>query len=317
MKKPHILDGKQIAKEIYKEIAEKVEKLIDAGKRAPHLAVIFVGDDGASKTYVESIQKKSQEVGITSSVYHYPSTITQEELFESMDFLNQDSEVDGYIIQLPLPKHISTEEVAQRVDPEKDIDCFNPINIGNLVLGKNNFSPATPMACMEIIKRSNIDTVGKKAVVIGRSNIVGKPLALLLAQNKDDANATVTLAHSKTQNLPEIARQADILLVAMGKPEMIGKEYVKEGAVVIDVGIHRVKDETTTKGYRICGDVNYNEVAPLASAITPVPGGVGSVTMSCLLLNTLRAYKIFEDRSYLTAETGCDCISDPHCDCPE
>lgn len=294
---PIILDGKLIAAEIKKEIAKKVDALLLAGKDAPHLAAIIVGEDGASKTYVESIERNTKEVGFISSIYQFPSKLTERELLEVIKFINNDEEIDGYIIQLPLPDHISVDKVIQQVDPTKDIDCFHPENMGNLVLGKDSFLPATPFACMEILKRSNIEVAGKNCVVVGRSNIVGKPLALLLAQNSADANGTVTITHSKTKNLKEVCKQADILLVAIGKPEMITAEYVKKGATVIDVGIHRIEDKSE-KGYRICGDVKFDEVAPLCDAITPVPGGVGAVTMSCLLLNTLKAYETKKGNDY-------------------
>jgi methylenetetrahydrofolate dehydrogenase (NADP+) / methenyltetrahydrofolate cyclohydrolase len=289
-KAPIILDGKQIAADIKKEIAIQVEKLLESGKDAPHLAAIIVGEDGASKTYVESIERNSKEVGFISSIYQFPSKLTENELIEVIEFINNDPDIDGYIIQLPLPEHISVDRIVNHVNPKKDVDCFHPENMGNLVLGKDTFLPATPHACMEILKRSKIEVAGKNCVVVGRSNIVGKPLALLLAQNSADANGTVTITHSKTQNLKEVCKQADILLVAIGKPEMITKEYVKEGATVIDVGIHRIEDKKSEKGYKIVGDVKHGEVDPICSAFTPVPGGVGAVTMSCLLMNTLKAY---------------------------
>lgn len=306
-KNPIILDGKHIAADIKKEIAVQVEKLLEHGKDAPHLAAIIVGEDGASKTYVESIQRNSKEVGFMSSVYQFPSNFTENELIEAIEFINKDPEIDGYIIQLPLPDHISVDRITNHVNPKKDVDCFHPENMGNLVLGKDTFLPATPHACMEILKRSKIDVAGKNCVVVGRSNIVGKPLALLLSQNSADANGTVTITHSKTQNLKEVCKQADILLVAIGKPEMITKEYVKEGATVIDVGIHRIEDKKSEKGYKIVGDVKHDEVDPICSAVTPVPGGVGAVTMSCLLLNTLKAYTQFHGSiENLTSENDRD-----------
>jgi len=291
-KTPIILDGRQIAADIKKEIAIQVEKILDSGIEAPHIAAIIVGEDGASKTYVESIQRNAKEVGFISSIYQFPSKFTENELIEVIEFINRDEEIDGYIIQLPLPDHISVDHIINHVNPMKDVDCFHPANMGNLVLGKETFLPATPHACMEILKRYHIEVAGKNCVVVGRSNIVGKPLALLLSQNSADANGTVTITHSKTQNLKEVCKQADILLVAIGKPEMITKEYVKEGATVIDVGIHRIEDKKSEKGYKIVGDVKHDEVDPICSAVTPVPGGVGAVTMSCLLLNTLKAYTL-------------------------
>jgi len=286
-----ILAGKTLSQEIKQEITQTVASLIDAGKNAPHLAVVIAGDDGASLTYVESIKKNTKEVGMLCSVYQFPASVSEKELLEAVDFINQDDEIDGCIIQLPLPKHIDKQKVIQKVNPKKDVDCFHPENMGKLVLGEETFLPATPHAVMELLKRYEIETVGKNCVVVGRSNIVGKPLALLLVQNSPNADATVTICHSKTQNMKEVCAQADILLIAIGKPEFITAEYVKKDAVVIDVGIHRIEDKTSEKGYKICGDVKFDEVAKKCSAITPVPGGVGSVTMACLLKNTLNAYR--------------------------
>ncbi|MCL2436382.1 MAG: bifunctional 5,10-methylenetetrahydrofolate dehydrogenase/5,10-methenyltetrahydrofolate cyclohydrolase [Lentimicrobiaceae bacterium] len=286
-----MIDGKLLAQEIKTEIAKTVASLIDNGKNAPHLAVVIAGEDGASLTYVESIKRNTKEVGILCSEYQFPASISEKELLEAIDFINNDDEIDGCIVQLPLPKHIDTQKVVRKINPKKDVDCFHPENMGKLVLGEDTFLPATPHAVMELLKRYEIETAGRNCVVVGRSNIVGKPLALLLVQNTPHADATVTICHSKTQNLQKVCAQADILLVAIGKPEFITAEYVKEGAVVIDVGIHRIEDKTTEKGYRICGDVKFNEVSKKCKAITPVPGGVGSVTMACLLKNTLKAYQ--------------------------
>jgi methylenetetrahydrofolate dehydrogenase (NADP+)/methenyltetrahydrofolate cyclohydrolase len=286
-----ILDGKLLSYEIKKEIAQKVATLNDNDKPAPHLAVIIAGDDGASLTYVESIKRNTKETGILCSVYQFTDSITEKELLDAIDFINQDDEIDGCIIQLPLPKHIDKQKVIQRVNPKKDVDCFHPENMGKLVLGEDTFLPATPHAVMELLKRYEIETAGKNCVVVGRSNIVGKPLALLLVQNTPHADATVTICHSKTKNLKEVCSQADILVVAIGKPEFITADYVKKDAVVIDVGIHRIEDKTNEKGYRICGDVKYDEVSKKCRAITPVPGGAGSVTMACLLMNTLKTYE--------------------------
>ena len=287
----NLIDGNSISAEIKSEIAAEVSRLIDDGKPTPHLATLIVGDDGASKTYVNSIQKKCQEVGFTASVYQLPATAQETEVIESIDFINNDPDIDGFILQLPLPAHISKEAVIARIHPDKDVDCFTATNNGKLLLGEETFIPATPYGTVELLKRAGIKTEGKHCVIVGRSNIVGKPLALLLAQNSPDANATVTICHSKTQNLKAICAQADILLVAIGRAEMITAEYVKQDAVVVDIGIHRIEDATNPKGYRICGDVKFDEVAPKTSYITPVPGGVGPMTMSCLLLNTLKAYK--------------------------
>ncbi|MCK9339653.1 MAG: bifunctional 5,10-methylene-tetrahydrofolate dehydrogenase/5,10-methylene-tetrahydrofolate cyclohydrolase [Bacteroidales bacterium] len=287
-----IIDGKQISVEIKKEIVEKINSDLNKGIREPHLAAIIVGEDGASKTYIDSIRRVCTEVGFLVSIYQHSPTVTEEELLSCIDFLNRDDEVDGYIIQMPLPKHISMEHVIAHVDPKKDVDCFHPINYGKLLLGEAAFLPATPYGTMELLKRSGIQVAGKHCVVLGRSNIVGKPLAMLLAEKSEQGNATVTICHSHTANLKEICASADVLLVAIGKPEMITAEYVKKGAVVIDIGIHRIPDSTTEKGYRICGDVKYDEVAPQCSAITPVPGGVGPMTMVCLLLNTMKAAQL-------------------------
>ena len=283
-----IIDGKKIANEVKNEIAKKVQERMADGRPVPHLAAVIVGDDGASKTYIGSIERSCREVGFTSSIYQYSANITEQELLEAIDFLNRDDEVDGYIIQLPLPKHISTEKVIAHVDPNKDVDCFHPMNNGKLFLGEACFLPATPYGTIELMRRAGISAAGKHCVVLGRSNIVGKPLAMLLAEKSDTGNATVTICHSRTPNLKEVCATADILLVAIGQPEMITAEYVKEGATVIDIGIHRIPD-SSEKGYRICGDVKYDEVAPKCAAITPVPGGVGPMTMTCLMLNTLHA----------------------------
>lgn len=284
-----IIDGKKIANDIKNEISEEVKAMLDRGEAAPHLAAVIVGDDGAAQTYVDSIKKNCQMVGFTSSIYHFPADIKEKDFLDAIDFLNNDVDIDGYIIQLPLPKHISNDKVVAHVDPQKDMDCFHPANMGNLLLGKDCFMPATPHGTMELIRRAGIETEGKNCVVLGRSNIVGKPLAMMLAQK--DANATVTICHSKTKNLKRICSKADILFVAIGQPEMITADYIKKDAVVIDIGIHRVEDPESEKGYRICGDVNYNDVAGKCAAITPVPGGVGPMTMTCLMMNTLKARK--------------------------
>ncbi len=284
-----IIDGKQIANEVKDEIANKVKAMMKEGQPVPHLAAVIVGEDGAAKTYVDSICKSCKEVGFISSIYHYPSDIKEDEFLQALDFLNQDEEIDGYIIQMPLPKQIAMDKVVAHVDPKKDVDCFHPINYGKLLLGEADFLPATPYGTVELMKRAGISANGKHCVVLGRSNIVGKPLAMLLAEKSEQGNATVTICHSRTANLKEICATADILLVAIGKAEMITAEYVKEGATVIDIGIHRVPDATNEKGYRICGDVKYDEVSKKCEAITPVPGGVGPMTMTCLLLNTLHA----------------------------
>ena len=289
-KQPIIIDGKLIAAEIKKELSEEVIKLLDAGKRPPHLVAVIVGNDGASESYVASKEKQSKEVGFMSSVYRFPDTLTEQELLNTIDFLNNDPEVDGFIVQLPLPKHINENKVVQRIDPRKDVDGFHPTNGGRMMYNMPSFIPATPFGIMTMLERSKIDTVGKHCVVIGRSNIVGTPVAVLMSRNNNFANCTVTLCHSKTKNIKEICLGADIIIVAIGKPEFLTGDMVKEGAVIIDVGIHRVEDKTKERGYRVVGDVKFDEVAPKASYITPVPGGVGTLTVVSLLQNTLKAY---------------------------
>lgn len=284
-----IIDGKAIADAMKKEIAAEVAGMLDKGMDAPHLAAVIVGEDGASKTYVASKEKACQSVGMTSSVYRLPEKTTEEELLNLIDFLNNDEEIDGYIIQLPLPKHINETKVIHNINPKKDVDGFTPHNIGLMQLGEPCFLPATPAGIMELLKRSGIETAGKHVVVLGRSNIVGTPISVMLSRK--GADATVTICHSKTQNLPEITRQADILVVAIGKPKFVKADMVKPGAVVIDVGIHRIEDNSTEKGYRIEGDVDFDEVIKVASKITPVPGGVGPMTIVELLYNTLQAKK--------------------------
>lgn len=284
-----IIDGKEIAATIKTEIATEVKTLLDQGRPAPHLAVIIAGEYGAALSYVNSIEKQCKAVGYICSAYKFPENVKEQDILDTIDFLNQDNEINGYIIQMPLPKQVSIDKVTAHVDPRKDMDCFHPANMGNLLLGKECYLPATPHGVMELIRRSHIDTTGKECVILGRSNIVGKPLAMLLLQK--DANATVTVCHSRTKNLKRVCSRADILIVAIGQPEMITEEYVKEKATVIDVGIHRIPDPGQPNGYRVCGDVKYDEVSKKCEAITPVPGGVGPMTMACLLLNTMKAYK--------------------------
>ncbi len=284
-----IIDGKEIAATIKTEIATEVKALLDQGRPAPHLAVIIAGEDGAALSYVNSIEKQCKAVGYICSAYKFPENVKEQDILDTIDFLNQDNEINGYIIQMPLPKQVSIDKVTAHVDPRKDMDCFHPANMGNLLLGKECYLPATPHGVMELIRRSHIETTGKECVILGRSNIVGKPLAMLLLQK--DANATVTVCHSRTKNLKRVCSRADILIVAIGQPEMITEEYVKDKATVIDVGIHRIPDPGQPNGYRVCGDVKYDEVSKKCEAITPVPGGVGPMTMACLLLNTMKAYK--------------------------
>ncbi len=283
-----LLDGKATSLQIKDEIANQVRQLTAKGQRPPHLVAVIVGTDGASQTYVANKEKSSQEVGFTSSVYRYPESTTEEELLNSIEFLNNDPEVDGFIVQLPLPKHINEQKVINAISPDKDVDGFTPINIGRMVLGEDSYVPATPMGICTLLKRYNIETAGKHCVVLGRSNIVGTPIANLLSRKGFDC--TVTICHSKTQNLKEITRQADILIAAIGKPEFVTADMVKEGVVLVDVGIHRIPDETKKSGYRIIGDAKHSEVDAKCSWTTPVPGGVGPLTIVSLMENTLKAY---------------------------
>lgn len=284
-----ILDGKALALQIKDEIANEVRQLTAAGHRAPHLAAVIVGEDGASQTYVANKERSSKEVGFTSSVYRLPETISEKELLDTINFMNNDSEIDGFIIQLPLPKHINEQHVINAISPEKDVDGFTAINVGRMVLGEDAYVPATPMGVCTLLKRYGIETAGKHCVVLGRSNIVGTPAANLLSRKGFDC--TVTMCHSKTQNLAEITRQADILVAAIGKPEFVTADMVKDGVVLVDVGIHRIPDETKKSGYRIIGDVKHSEVDEHCSWTTPVPGGVGPLTICSLLENTLKAYR--------------------------
>ena len=281
-----LLDGKVLSTQIKEEIANEVRQLTAQGHRPPHLAAVIVGNDGASQTYVANKEKSSHEVGFTSSVYRYSERTTEQELLESIQFLNNDPEIDGFIVQLPLPKHINEQHIIDAISPDKDVDGFTAINVGRMVLGEDAFVPATPMGICTLLKRYGIETTGKHCVVIGRSNIVGTPVANLLSRKGFDC--TVTLCHSRTKNLPELARSADILIVAIGKPEFVTADT---GAVVIDVGIHRIPDESRKSGYRIIGDVKHSEVDNLCSWVTPVPGGVGPLTIISLLENTMKAYK--------------------------
>ena len=284
-----LLDGKKIAEEVKEELAREVKKLIDSGERAPHLAAILVGNDGASETYVASKVKSCEKIGFGSTLVRLPEDVAEIKLLEEIDTINENPEIDGLIVQLPLPKHINEQLVTNRILPEKDVDGFHPVNVGKLVLGLPTFVSATPKGIMELLKRYNIETVGKHCVVVGRSNIVGTPIANLLSRNSKPGNCTVTLCHSRTQNLADYTRSADILIVALGRPELITADMVKDGAVVVDVGITRVEDSTNPRGYVLKGDVAFEEVEKKASHITPVPGGVGRMTIAALLQNTLQA----------------------------
>lgn len=284
-----LLDGKATALQIKEELANEVRHLTAEGKRPPHLAAIIVGTDGASMTYVANKEKSSHEVGFTSSVYRYPESTTETQLLEAIEFLNNDPDIDGFIVQLPLPKHINEQRIINAISPDKDVDGFTAINVGRMVLSEDAFLSATPMGICTLLKRYNIETAGKHCVVIGRSNIVGTPVANLLSRKGFDC--TVTLCHSKTQHLAELTRQADILVVAIGQPEFVTADMVKEGAVLVDVGIHRIPDESKKSGYRLIGDVKHSEVDEHCSWVTPVPGGVGPLTIVSLLENTMKAYK--------------------------
>ena len=290
-----LIDGKQTSLEIQAEIAEEVKYLKSKGRKVPHLAAILVGNNGASKTYVNAKVKACERIGFDSSLIKLPDTISEKELLRKIEVLNQDDSIDGFIVQLPLPDHISEKKVTQAVDPKKDVDGFHPENIGNMVLNLPSFLPATPYGIMQLFERYNIETSGKHCVVVGRSNIVGMPMSILMARNSNPGNCTVTLTHSRTVNLKEITQTADILIVALGKPEFITADMVKDNVVVIDVGITRIADKTKKSGYRLSGDVKFDEVAEKASFITPVPGGVGPMTIASLLKNTLLAVKMKGD----------------------
>lgn len=284
-----IIDGKKVAEDIRNELNAEVRKMLDANKRAPHLAAVLVGEDPASQTYVNNKAKACHEVGFTSSLYKYESNITEKQLLEVVDFLNNDEEVDGFIVQVPLPKHISVDKVIARIHPSKDVDGFHPVNLGRMLLNEPSFLPATPYGIMLLLERYKIPTEGKSCVVLGRSNIVGTPVSVLLSRNANPGNCTVTLCHSKTPNLKELCASADIIIAALGKPEFVTADMVKEGAVVIDVGIHRIPSDKTKSGFRLIGDVKYDEVSKKCSYITPVPGGVGPMTIAGLMMNTFKA----------------------------
>ena len=284
-----LINGKEVAEFLKKEIANEVAILVGQGKRAPHLVAVLVGNDGASQTYVGHKEKMSAEVGFRSTVLRYDESITEEFLLGEIDKLNADPDVDGFIVQLPLPKHISEAKVTEAIAPEKDVDGFHPVNTGRMMMGMPSYLPATPDGILELLKYYRIETAGKKCVVIGRSNIVGRPMTNLLSQKGWDC--TVTMCHSRTKNLKEEVAQGDIIVAALGQPEFVTAEMVKEGAVVIDVGITRVPSDKTKSGWKLLGDVKFDEVAPKCSYITPVPGGVGPMTIISLMKNTLKAAK--------------------------
>lgn len=286
-----LIDGKAVSEQIKQEIAAEVAEIVARGGKRPHLAAILVGHDGGSETYVAAKVKACEVCGFKSSLIRYEADVTEDELLAKVKELNEDPDVDGFIVQLPLPKYISEQKVIESIDYRKDVDGFHPINVGRLSIGLPCYISATPNGIMELLRRYEIDTRGKKCVVLGRSNIVGKPMAMLMMQKGNPGDATVTVCHSRTQGITEICREADIIIAAMGQPNFVKAEMVKEGAVVIDVGTTRVSDATRKSGFKLTGDVKFDEVAPRCSFITPVPGGVGPMTIVSLMKNTLLAGK--------------------------
>ena len=284
-----LIDGRAISEEIKQELALAVKSRKEQGKKIPHLAAVLVGGDGASISYVNAKVKACEMIGFESTLIRYDDSVSEEILLAKVQSLNDDKSIDGFIVQLPLPSHIDELKVTQAIDPLKDVDGFHPTNIGNMVLNIPGFLPATPAGIMEMIKRRKIETEGKNCVIIGRSNIVGMPLSIMMARNSNPGNCTVTLAHSKTKNLKELCLNADILIAAIGQPGFVTADMVKDGAVVIDVGTTRIDDASRERGWRLVGDVDFAEVAPKCSYITPVPGGVGPMTIASLMLNTLKA----------------------------
>ncbi|PJC61893.1 MAG: bifunctional 5,10-methylene-tetrahydrofolate dehydrogenase/5,10-methylene-tetrahydrofolate cyclohydrolase [Flavobacteriales bacterium CG_4_9_14_0_2_um_filter_32_27] len=287
---PTIVSGIEVSNKIKEEIAAQVKLNSAKGMKTPHLAAVLVGNDGASKTYVNAKVKACEAVGFKSTLVKLDENTTEEKLLEEIRKLNNDTDLDGFIVQLPLPKHINEQKITQAISPLKDVDGFHPETLGKMLLDLPSFLPATPMGILEMLKHYNIPTEGKHCVVIGRSHIVGSPMSVLMARNSYLGNCTVTLTHSRTKNLQEITLQADILIVAIGKPEFVTANMVKDGATVIDVGIHRIDDASKKSGFRLIGDVKFNEVAPKCAFISPVPGGVGPMTIASLLKNTLLAY---------------------------
>jgi len=284
-----ILDGKKTSSDLKDEIAIAVKQLKVDGKKTPHLAAILVGTDGASMTYVNSKVKACERVGFNSTLIDLPDETTEEQLLDEIDILNKDADIDGFIVQLPLPKHINEQNILMAVNPDKDVDGFHPVNVGKMALDLPTFLPATPFGILELLERYEVETSGKNVVVIGRSHIVGRPMSILLSQKRKTGNATVTLVHSRTKNIKEFTLKADIIVAALGKPEFLTGDMVKEGVTIIDVGISRVADATRPRGYKIVGDVDFDNVAPKSAFITPVPGGVGPMTIAMLLKNTLLA----------------------------
>jgi methylenetetrahydrofolate dehydrogenase (NADP+)/methenyltetrahydrofolate cyclohydrolase len=293
-----IIDGNMLAADIKTELRKKVSESIAAGKRAPHLAAVLIGENPASKSYVSNKVKSCQEVGFKSTLIQESSSFTRSELLDTVSRLNEDPEVDGFIVQLPLPDHIDEMEITLAIRPEKDVDGFHPMNIGRMSLGLPAYLPATPMGILQMLERTGIDVDGKTCCVIGRSNIVGTPISILLSRKSKPGNATVIMCHSKTPDIKKLASTADVLIVALGRPQFVTADMVREGAVVIDVGINRIPDPSKKSGFRLVGDVDFENVAPKCSYITPVPGGVGPMTVTSLLLNTWKAYtgEIYPER---------------------
>jgi len=284
-----LIDGKKASEHFKQEIANEVQQMVSNGQRAPHLAAILVGNDGASETYVAHKIKACKQVGFDSSLVRLPNTVTENELLHHIQQLNQDHQIDGFIVQLPLPNHVAEQKVIEMVNPQKDVDGFHAINVGRMVAGLPCYIPATPQGIISLLDHYSIETAGKHCVVVGRSNIVGTPISILLSRKSKTGNATVTLCHSRTPNIGHFTKEADIIVVAIGQPNFLTAEMVKDGAVVIDVGTTRVQSKKTKSGWRLKGDVNFKEVAPKCSYITPVPGGVGPMTIVSLLQNTLKA----------------------------
>ncbi|WP_281336284.1 bifunctional 5,10-methylenetetrahydrofolate dehydrogenase/5,10-methenyltetrahydrofolate cyclohydrolase [Flavobacterium eburneipallidum] len=287
-----ILDGKKTSEDIKNEIAAEVARMKADGQKVPHLAAVIVGSNGASLTYVGSKVKSCQQIGFESTLVALPENISEEELLDKIKELNEDDDLDGYIVQLPLPKHINEEKILMAIDPDKDVDGFHPANFGKMALDMETFLPATPFGIMELLERYKVETAGKHTVVIGRSHIVGRPMSILMSRKGNPGDSTVTLTHSRTKNLEEYTKNADIIITALGVPEFLKADMVKDGVVIIDVGITRVDDASNPKGYVIKGDVDFDEVSKKSSFITPVPGGVGPMTIAMLLKNTLLARKI-------------------------
>lgn len=291
-----LLDGKKVSNDIKDEIAVEVKKMKDNGEKVPHLAAVLVGTDGASMTYVNSKVKDCEMVGFTSTLIDLPEETSEDNLLEIIHDLNTDADIDGFIVQLPLPKHIDEQKILMAINPDKDVDGFHPTNVGKMTLGLPTFISATPFGIMELLERYQVETSGKHVVVIGRSHIVGRPMSILMSQKRKAGNATVTVAHSRTANLKDLTKQADIIIAALGIPEFLTGDMVKDGVTVVDVGITRLPDDTKKSGYRLAGDVDFESVSKKASYITPVPGGVGPMTRAMLLKNTLLARKLHNEK---------------------